>query len=80
MSTNGFFFDEAYRLDPEVTPYDVARSVEQGIDDWLVCVTNMNEVCVQLEILMDKCMMAYRMAFTDQEEKKNKSRVLLLEI
>jgi hypothetical protein len=57
LSSNGTFFDEAYESDPDVTLYDVERSVEEGIDDWLACVTDVDEACAQLEILMDKYMM-----------------------
>ena len=57
LSLNGTFFDEAYTADPDVTLYDVERSVEEGIDDWLACVTDVDEACAQLEILMDKYMM-----------------------
>jgi hypothetical protein len=54
LSSNGTFFDEAYDADPDVTIYDVERSVEEGIDDWSARVTNVDEACAQLEILMDK--------------------------
>ena len=54
LSLNGTFFDEAYTADPDVTLYDVERSVEEGIDDWLACVTDVDEACAQLDTLMDK--------------------------
>jgi hypothetical protein len=54
VSSNGTFFDEAYDADPDVTLYDVEQSVEEGINDWLACVTNVDEACARLEILMDK--------------------------
>jgi hypothetical protein len=54
VSSNGTFFDEAYDADPDVTLYDVEQSVERGIDDWLACVTNVDEACARLEILMDR--------------------------
>ena len=57
LSSDGTFFDEAYSVDPDVTLYDVERSVEEGIDDWLAHVTNVDEACSQLETLMDKYMM-----------------------
>ena len=57
LSSNGIFFDEAYDADPGVALYDVEQSVEEGIDDWFSCVTNVDEACAQLEILMDKYMM-----------------------
>lgn len=56
LSSNGSFFEDAYHADSDVTLYDVERLVEQGIDDWMTCVTNVGEACVQLEILMDKYM------------------------
>ncbi|KAF8121894.1 hypothetical protein EV363DRAFT_1559057 [Boletus edulis] len=56
LSSNGSFFDDAYDADPDATLYDFERSVEQGIDDWFACVTNVDEACTQLGILMDKYM------------------------
>ena len=56
LSSNGAFFDEAYNADPDTTIYDVEQAVEHGIDDWLVCVTNVSEACTQIEALMDKYM------------------------
>ncbi|KAF8122646.1 hypothetical protein EV363DRAFT_1136718, partial [Boletus edulis] len=56
LSSNGSFFDEAYDADPDTTLYDVERSVEHGIDDWFACVTNVDEACGQLGILMNKYM------------------------
>ena len=57
LSSNGSFFEDAYRADPDVTLYDIEQLVEQGIDDWTTCVTNVDVACAQLEILMDKYMM-----------------------
>ena len=57
LASNGTFFDKAYGADPDGTLYDVEQSVEQSIDDWLVRVTNVDEACVQLEILMDEWVM-----------------------
>ena len=54
LSLNGTFFEEAYNVSPYVTLYDVEQAVEQGIDDWVACVTDVDEACIQLEILMDK--------------------------
>ena len=56
LSSNGTFFDEAYHSDLNATLYDVERSIEEGIDDWLACVTDVDDACAQLEILMDKYM------------------------
>ncbi|KAF8548327.1 hypothetical protein OG21DRAFT_1449260 [Imleria badia] len=56
LSSNGTFFEEAFDADPDATMYDFERSVEQGIDDWLVRVTNVDEACEQLQILMDSYM------------------------
>ena len=53
LSSNGSFFEEAYDANPDVTLYDVEQLVEEGIDDWFACVTNVDEACAQLEILMD---------------------------
>jgi hypothetical protein len=69
LSSNGTFFDEACDADPDVTLYDVERSVEEGIDDWFACVTDVDEACAQLEILMDKYMMkAYEARFANPED------------
>ena len=57
LSLNGTFFDKVYAADPGVTLHDVERSVEESIDDWIACVTDVDEACTQLEILMDKYMM-----------------------
>ncbi|KAG9312774.1 hypothetical protein JVU11DRAFT_6186 [Chiua virens] len=54
LSSDGTFFEESYRADPDVTLFDVERLVQQGIDDWVTRVTNVGEACSQLEILMDK--------------------------
>ncbi|KAN0080097.1 hypothetical protein V8E55_009663 [Tylopilus felleus] len=54
LSLNETFFDKAYGADPDVTLYDVERSVEDDIDDWLACVRDVDEACAQLELLMDK--------------------------
>ena len=54
LSLDGSFFGEEYKIDPVFTMYNVERLVEQGISDWLVHVTNVDEACTQLEILMDK--------------------------
>ena len=56
LSSNGAFFDDAYGADPNTTIHDVQQSVEHGIDDWLVRVTNVSEACAQIEALMDKYM------------------------
>lgn len=56
LSSNGSFFEDAYQADPDVTLYDVEQLIEQGIDGWVACVTNVVEACAQLEILMDKYM------------------------
>jgi hypothetical protein len=69
LSSNGNFFDEAYAADPDVTLHDVERSVEEGIDDWFACVTDVDKACAQLEILMDKYMMkAYKARFPNPED------------
>ena len=69
LSSNGTFFDEAYAADPDVALYDVERSVEEGIDDWIACVTDVDEACAQLEILMDKyTTKAYRAHVANPED------------
>ena len=68
LSLNVTFFDKAYDADPDVTLYDVERSVEDGIDDWLACVTDVDEACAQLELLMDKyTRKAHRLSFGNPE-------------
>ena len=54
LSSDGTFYDVAYAVDPDVTLYDVERAVEQGIDEWLACVTNVEEACFQLGSLMGR--------------------------
>ena len=56
LSSNGIFFEEVYRTDPEVTLYDVEKLVEQSIDSWVACIKNVDEACTQLKILMDQYM------------------------
>jgi hypothetical protein len=69
LSSNGTFFEEAYHAEPNVTLYDVEQSVERGIDDWIACVTNVDEACAQLEILMDKYMeKAYEQRVANPED------------
>ena len=54
LSSDGTFFEEAYRIEPQVTLYDVERAVERGIDGWVDRVTDNDEACVELEILGTK--------------------------
>ena len=54
LSSDGSFFEEAYDADPRATVFDVRRSVEQGIDDWLACITDVDDAITQLGIFMDK--------------------------
>ena len=56
LSSDGSFFEEGYNVDPEVTINDVEQLVEQGIDDWVAHVTDIDGACAQLEILMDEYM------------------------
>jgi hypothetical protein len=75
LSSDGSFFDDAYATDPDVTLYDVERSVEQGIDDWFTCVTDVDEACAQLEVLMDKYM---EKAYKQREENPDHMSITLL--
>ena len=54
LSSDGTFFDMAYEADPDTALYDVKRSVEEGIDEWVACVINVDDACAQLAILMKK--------------------------
>ena len=54
LSSDGNFFEEAYHTEPHVTLYDVERAVEQGIDSWVDRVSNNNEACEKLVILVEK--------------------------
>ena len=56
LSSNGDFFDNAYAADPDAALYDVERSVEEGIDDWVASVRNLDHACAQLAVLMGKYM------------------------
>jgi hypothetical protein len=54
LSSDGTFFEEAYRMESQVTLYDVERAVEQGLDGWVDRVTDNDRTCVKLEILGNK--------------------------
>jgi hypothetical protein len=54
LSSDGAFFEKAYRTEPYVALYDVEWAVEQAIDGWVDRVTNNDEACVKLEILGNK--------------------------
>ena len=54
LSSDSTFFDEAHAVDPDVTLYDIERAVEQDVDEWLACVTNVQEACFQLGTLMGR--------------------------
>ena len=68
LSSDGSFFKEAYNADPEVTASDIRKSVEQGIDDWLACVTDVNDACTQLGILLDKYLQGPRITNNSSPE------------
>ena len=48
------FFEEAYLQDPFVALYDVEKAVEQEVDDWNACIGDVDEACIQLEVLVEK--------------------------
>ena len=54
LSSDGTYFDMAYKVNSVTTLYDVERSVEEGIDDWVASVTNVDDAFAQLAVLMDK--------------------------
>ncbi|KAF8550398.1 hypothetical protein OG21DRAFT_1514065 [Imleria badia] len=54
LSSNGRFFETAYHQDPRVALYDVEQVVEQEIDDWNACVMDVDEACIQLDILVEQ--------------------------
>ena len=54
LSSDGAFFEKAYRAEPHVSLYDVERAVEGEIDDWVDLVMENGGACVQLEILANK--------------------------
>ena len=54
LSSDGAFFEDAYRAEPHVALYDVEREVEQGIDAWVDRVRENDKACVKLEILANK--------------------------
>ena len=70
LSSSGSLFEEECRVNPDVALYDVERSVEQGIDDWLACVTNVNEACTQVGILLDKyvTMMTFKFGHVAEDD------------
>ena len=69
LSSDTTLFDRACDADPSIALYDVEKSVEQGIDDWLVGVTNVDEACSQLETLMDKYLSISSDVYSDGSEK-----------
>ena len=71
-------FDEAYRLDPYLTLYDVEQAIEGGIDDWIIGVTNEDQAYLQLEILMIKYLS--RASHTYNDDPENLSIMLLTAI
>ena len=54
LCSQGMFFEEAYRQNDRVALYDVEKAVEQEIDDWSACVMDVDEACIQLEVLLEK--------------------------
>ena len=68
LSSDGEFFEEAYRTDPYVALYDVEWAVEQGIDGWVDRVTNNDEACVKLEILGNKYSSSALKTYADNPE------------
>jgi hypothetical protein len=68
LSSDGAFFEEAYRTEPHVALYDVERAVEEGIDDWVDRVANNDEACVKLEILGNKYSSSALMTYADNPE------------
>jgi hypothetical protein len=65
LSSDGAFFEEAYRTEPHVALYDVERAVEEGIDDWVDRVANNDEACVKLEILGHKYSLSALVTYAD---------------
>ena len=54
LSLNCMFFEEAYLQDPFVALYDVEKAVEQEVDNWNACIGDVDEACIQLEVLVGK--------------------------
>ncbi|KAF8430980.1 hypothetical protein L210DRAFT_625817 [Boletus edulis BED1] len=75
LSSNGSFFDEAYDTEPFTTIYDVERLVEEGIDDWVGQVADVDEACAQLEILMDQYMTKAHCLTEEYSPDKNSEEV-----
>lgn len=72
LSSEGMFFKEAYRQNPRVALYDVEQVVKQEIDDWIACVTDVDEACIQLDVLVEKYMLGVKHIsgiFVDQPHK-----------
>lgn len=68
LSSNGMFFEEACKANPYVALFDVEQAVEQGIDDWVACVTDVDQACIQLEIMMDKYLTSARHTYHSSPE------------
>jgi hypothetical protein len=68
LSSDGTFFEEAYRMEPQVTLYDVERAVEQGLDGWVDRVADNDKACVELEILGTKYSSCARRTYGNNPE------------
>jgi hypothetical protein len=70
LSSNGSFFEEAYRANSYVTLYDVEQAVEQGIDEWLACLADVDvdEACIQLGILIEKYLSSSQHTYQNNPE------------
>ena len=80
LSSDGVFFEEAYRAEPHVALYDVERAVEQEIDGWVDHVTKNDDACVQLEILATKYSSAALKTYGDNPELLSVVRLTTIEL
>ena len=80
LSSNGMFFEQAYFRDHYVALYDVEQAVEREIDGWVACVTDVDQACVQLEILMRKYLSSASSAYKGNPEHISVTLLTVIEL
>ena len=80
LSSDVTLFDRAYSADPYVALYDVEKSVEQGIDNWIAHVTNVSKACAQIWGLMDRYLSSASCVYKDDPEQYSIMALTALEL
>ncbi|KAG9318892.1 hypothetical protein JVU11DRAFT_1001 [Chiua virens] len=80
LSSDISFFDRAYSTDPYVALYDLERSVEEDIDDWIAHVTDVNEACTQLGNLMEVYLSSASIPYMDNPEYRSIMALTAIEL